>query len=98
MIMTYTTHRLELMMMVASGPLLVTVMASYIHLILLLRESSCPRQDIYCNIHGPERTTLILKYVQYFLGQPRTLSFHSSHRRPTDLFHLLFGCPMGVSA
>jgi hypothetical protein len=63
MIMTYTTYRPELTM-VAYGPLLVTAMACYIHLILPLWEIFCQRQAMCCNIHGPEVTASILKYVR----------------------------------
>jgi hypothetical protein len=50
--------------MVSFGPLLVTAMESYIHLIPLLLEIFCQCRVMCCNIHGPENTALILKYVQ----------------------------------
>ena len=62
MIVTYTSHRLEIMM-VTYGPLLVTAMASYIHLILPLAEIFCQYQVMCCNIHGPEDTASNLQYV-----------------------------------
>lgn len=46
------------------GPLLVTAMGSYIHLIPLLLEIFCQYRVMCCNIHGPENIALTLKYVQ----------------------------------
>jgi hypothetical protein len=49
--------------MTAYGPLLVTVMGSYIHSISPLPEIFYQRQVMCCNIHGPENIALTLKYV-----------------------------------
>lgn len=60
--LTHIMHRLVLTM-VGSGPLLVTAVGSYMHLILPLQKIFCRCRVMCCSIHGPESIALTLWYV-----------------------------------